>query len=76
MTKALAKALDAAGTARKRMLAEQARADHLVEQAAPCSLCKARPGQRCVKGGFADIPGSGPARGPHAERRRAAGAKR
>lgn len=72
----IAAALGSFGKARKRLLSEQAALDALVEQAAPCSLCRAKPGQRCVKGGFADIPGSGPKRGPHAERRRAAGTKR
>ncbi len=75
MTNKMASAVSSLGRARRRFLTEQAALAMAVTAAAPCSLCHAMPGQRCVKGGFADIPLSGPARGPHAERRRAAGAR-
>ncbi len=58
--------------ARGRLRTLGAEGDARVVKKAACSLCKAKRGQRCVKGGWADMPGSGPARPPHAERRRAA----
>jgi hypothetical protein len=76
MRQQTARALADLEKAHHTMLVRKAVLDQMVTREAPCSLCHARPGQSCVKGGFADIPGSGPRRGPHAERRRAAGTKR